>query len=150
MRDDALAYALDENRFGVSPDTAWDMYNAGQDAVTGADVARAYGLLAHYINRDRLALIIQSDRIGPGCWLTPTAYAACITPYNLGLDSPRNMCLLIDVSELPRLWGPGKCGASGFRPNIWRGGGIEFFTPDPVPFGSVRHIIELETCGDEH
>ena len=150
MRDDSLAYVLDLNRSSVSNGTAWDMYSTGQNAVTGADVARAYGLLAHYINRDRLALIIEAGRIGPGCWLTPTAYAACLTPYNLGLDSPRNMCLLIDVSELARLWGPGKCGASRYRPNIWRGGGIEFYTPDAIPFDSVRHIMELETCGDEH
>jgi hypothetical protein len=110
MRDDGLAYVLDENRFSVSTDTAWDMYSTGQNAVTGADVARAYGLLAHYINRDRLALIIEAGRIGPGCWLTPTAYAACLTPYNLGLDSPRNMCLLIDVSEHSRLWGQENAG----------------------------------------
>jgi hypothetical protein len=94
---------LDESRFGGSLDNALDMFLAGEELITGGEVAGRYGLLAHYTNRDRLPSIIQSEGIGPGCWLTPTAYAACLTPYNLGLDSPRSMCFLIDDSGIARL-----------------------------------------------
>ncbi|GEM_PF-7080770 len=75
---------------------------------SGSDVADVYGLLVHYTTLERLSSIVDTDRIGinHGCWLTPTPYAACMTPYDLGLNSPRNVCLLVDVSNLPELWGP--------------------------------------------
>ena len=150
MRDDKLAHVLDENRFRGSFDTALDMFRAGEEAVTGEEVAGVYGLLVHYTNSDRLPSIIESESIGPGCWLTPTIYPACMVPYNLGLGSPRDICLLIDVSSILELWGPGTCRPSTRHAPIWPGGGIEFYTPKPVEFSLVRSIIEIEPCGDTH
>ena len=126
MRDDTLSYVLDREHSNVSPHAALDLYNKGQDAVAGAEVAQRYGLLAQDTSRDRLVSIVQSGSVGsPGCWLSPTAYAACMTPYNLGLNSPRDLCLLVDVSEVSQLWGLGTSPGSSHHPNSWRGGGIE-------------------------
>lgn len=149
MRDDSLARVL-SGGLAVRPEAAKDLSKLGSAHVSGQDVYREYGLLAHYVNVDRLPLIFASGGIGnPECWLSPTPYAACMSPYGLGLPSPRSACLLVDVSEVPRLWGPGTCPPSSFHPNIWVGGGIEFYSPDPIDVSFVRHIIrELEPCGD--
>ncbi len=151
MRNDALARVLDSERLNVSPRAARDLFHMNEEAMDGGEVARRYGLLAHYTSVDRLPSIIRSGGIGsPGCWLSPTAYAACMTPYNLGLDSPRDLCLLVDVSGVSQLWGPGTSPSSGRHPSIWRGGGIEFFAPSPIPLDQVRHIVMAEPCGDGH
>ena len=149
MRDDNLAVILDRTRFQGPWIAARDLFNMGEEPVSGHTVSQKYGLLAHYCNADRLPLIFTSGQIGnPLCWLSPTPYASCMSPYGLGLDTPRNACLLVDVEEVSRLWGPGICPPSRSRPNIWRGGGVEFFSPDPITTDLVRHIIELEPCGD--
>lgn len=85
-----------------------------------------------------------------GCWLTPTPYAACMAPYNLGLNTPRDVCVLIDVSDIVEVWGPGTIPPSNQYPDTWRGGGIEFYTPTPIRLAAVREVIELAPCGDTH
>ena len=152
MRDDELARTLDEQRwkFPISSLPAADQAARGLPPVTGADVAATYGLLVHYTQWQYLVLMMQDREIRARCWLTPTAYAECMVPYNLGLDSPREVCLLVDVSSLPILWGPGVTPPSARNPSIWRGGGIEFYSPHPIPFSCVTEVIELAPCGDEH
>ena len=151
MRDDNLAREMDRHRrLPISPLPSEDLYTGGQPAVAGHVVASAYGLLVHYTSVDNLTSIRASGYIRAGSWLTPTPYAACMAPYNLGLPSPRNVCLLVDVSSIPDLWGPGTTPPSSVYPSIWTGRGIEFFVPSPIPFSFVQSIIELSPCGDIH
>lgn len=154
MRGDSLARELDRRRWGslggISPQPAIDLYRMGTPSVSGADVANVYGLLSHYTTSQRLAQMINVNLIGGGhgCWLTTTPYGACVAPYNLGLDSPRELCVLIDVRSLRQLWGPGTCPPSYQYRNIWLGGAIEFFSPTPIPFNLVRRVCEIFPCGD--
>ncbi len=154
MRDSRLARVLDARRSGsliVRDEAAKDLREAlNHPPVTGLDVAEQFGLLVHYVNAARLPLIFASGQIGnPECWLTPTPYASCMSSYDLGLPSPRSACLLLDVSEVGRLWGPGTCPPSNLHPDVWRGGGIEFYSPDPISTAYVRHIVRrLKPCGD--
>ena len=158
MRGDSLVRELDRRRWnysgGISPQPAIDLYSIPTPSVTGADVTNVYGLLAHYTTWQRLGQFINANMIGgrpggsQGCWLTTTPYGACVAPYHLGLDSPRELCLLIDVSSLPQLWGPGTCPPSRQHSSTWQGGGIEFFSPIPIPFSLVRRVYEIAPCGD--
>ena len=149
MRVDNLAKAFDEQRgLTVHPQPATQV----PAAIPGHQVADTYGLLAHYTTWEALEWMLASNKIGgeTGCWLTPTPYAACMVPYALGLNTPRTVCLLVDVRSVRTLRGPGTSPPSGRHPTIWRGGGIEFFSPDPVPFDCVRRVIEIRPCGDMH
>lgn len=152
MRNDELARTLDERRWlsAIPAIPAADHARMGLPSVTGADVAARYGLLVHYTQWRYLPLMVQAGAIRAQCWLTPTPYSECIVPYNLGLDSPREVCLLVDVSSLRTLWGPALIPPSSLHPTIWRGGGIEFFSADPLPLTCVKDVIELAPCGDEH
>jgi hypothetical protein len=112
-----------------------------------------YGLLAYYVRREWLKAMEQSGvvgRINTACWLSPSAHSACMVPYSLGLRSPRDVCLLVDVSSIVELWGPGTCPVADNYPNIWRGGGIEFYCPagSPIDFRLVRATLDLSPCGD--
>lgn len=118
-------------------------------AVAGHDVASIYRLLIHYSSTDALNHIIAMEGLDPGCWLTPTPYAACMAPYDLGLRTPRNVCLLVDVSSIPKLWGPGTSAPSPHS-GLWKGGGIEFYCPTRIEMDIVRQVIELAPCGDTH
>jgi hypothetical protein len=116
-------------------------------------VADRYGLLSHYTIWQGLTLALDTGSVGgpQGCWLTPTPYAGCVAPYDLGLNTPRDVCLLVDVSELVQLWGPGMAAPSGLHPSIWRGGALEFYSPFPIEFTRVRRVvIGVDTCGDTH
>lgn len=152
MRQDRLAHADDERRWRsqVSQLPADEMYKVGNPPVSGAQVAGAYGFLAHYTTLIRLEQMLQARQIGggAGCWLTPTIFAACMAPYDLGLDTPRNVCLLIDVSALDNLWGPGTAGPSRAYSAIWRGGAVEFYFPGPIAVDLVRRVYMVEPCGD--
>lgn len=151
MRDDALADYLAGRRFQPSPLPARDMYDLGHGAFSGAEVTGEYAVLVHYTTQSLLPDLIAADAIGnPACWLTPTPYASCMTPHDLGLPGPRNACLVVDVSGLDAIWGPGTSPPSPSSPGVWRGGGIEFYCPEPVPFSAVEAIIFLEPCGDTH
>jgi len=148
MRDDNLAKALDERRgLSVQPLPADQMV-----PIPGHQVADTYGLLAHYTTWEALRWMLESESIGgdAGCWLTPTPYAACMAPYTLGLNTPRTVCLLVDVRQVSALHGPGTSPPSGRYPTIWLGGGIEFFSPHPIPFNYVRRVFEIRPCGDMH
>ncbi len=151
MRDDALADFLVRQRLAPSPMPARDLHDLGHAPVTGADAVGGYGQLVHYTTEALLPDLVEADQIGnPGCWLTPTPYASCMTPYDLGLPGPRDLCLVVDAGVLGNLWGPGTCPPSPTNPGVWRGGGVEFFSPDPVPFSAVRAIIRIRPCGDAH
>jgi len=83
---------------------------SGGEALSGGQVAEKYGLLAHYATSDALRRYLEGDAIGGGyggCWLTPTIYAACMAPYTLGLAAPKDVCLLVDVTDVAELWSPG-------------------------------------------
>lgn len=82
--------------------------------------------------------------------MTPTIYAGCMAPYDLGLNTPRDICLLIDVEPLSELWGPGTSRFSSQHREIWKGGGIEFYSPFPIEVQNVAEVIELKPCGDRH
>jgi hypothetical protein len=156
MRDDRLARTMDERRWAfhrqstLTPLPAEELRRRQEPPVSGREVADVYGLLAHYTTVDRLALYAEAGQVGAGkgVWLTPTPYAACMAPYALGLDDPRDLCLLIDVSDLRCLWGPGTTPPSRRFPGIWLGGGVEFYSADPIPIVSVRRIYRIRPCGD--
>lgn len=160
MGSDNLARLLDQERWQssgrVSPLPADELWQKSvtQFRFSGATVADEYGLLAHYTTVSGLGLIQDdgfiSGKKGGGCWLTPTSYAACIASYDLGLDTPRNLCLLVDVSKLEELWGPGTSEESSWSPAVWRGGAIEFYSAVPVSYTYVKHVIPLAPCGDLH
>lgn len=158
MRNDNLARALDHSRWPCStlPSLpAIELYNRRESRVTGKEVAQTYGVLAHYTTWYWLERMISTGRIGgkDGCYLTPTPYAACMAPYNLGLDSPRELCLLINVSQLSELYGPGIADPdiNVKAPGIWLGGAIEFFYSGPLNFFDVvMQVHEIAPCGDRH
>ena len=144
---------LTSARLAVSPLPAEELWQRGVAPVSGSDVASRYGLLAHYTRRKWVPAMQSAGvlgRPGAGCWLAPTAHSACMVPYSLGLNTPRDVCLLVDVSAVPALWGPGTCPTSTDFPAIWRGGGIEFFCPagNDVPFVVVRQILDISPCGE--
>src|SRR3712207_5097219 len=84
---------------------AADMWLRGEPPLSGAQVDDQYGRLAHYTHWDRMPFIFASGQLGPGSWLSPTAYSACMVPYNLGLPSPRDTCLILNVRDVDELWG---------------------------------------------
>lgn len=126
------------------------MYKRGDQPVSGAQVANAYGFLSHYTTLPRLLEMIQAGQIGgnAGCWLTPTTLAACMAPYDMGLNTPRSVCLVINVRDVPALWGPGTAPGSTAYRAIWRGGGIEFYSPQPLRTDLITRVYEIEPCGD--
>jgi hypothetical protein len=154
MRYDVLARELVRRRpLAVSPLAAEDLWHNGVAPVPGQVVADTYGLLAHYTRRQFVVGMRRAGFVGrlhAACWFAPTAHAACMVPYNLGVDSPRDVCLLVDVSKVPQLWGPGTAPASSNYPGIWRGGGVEFYCPagTPVQFAWVQAVIDIHPCGD--
>lgn len=151
MRSDQLARLMSAMNLPVSKASAVDMLRRGVGSLSGAEVADSYGLLAHYTRSDLLHLIHASGQIGhPGLWLTPTAYSACMAPYNLGLDTPCDTCLLINVRNVEELWGPGTTPGSLAHSGIWQGGGIEFFCPQPIPLSAVVDTQMVEPCGGGH
>jgi hypothetical protein len=152
VRHDSLLRRLDRERWSsdLSPFPADELWRSGRPPVSGEEVANTYGLLAHYTTLDALEWIRQMDAISPRCWLTPTTYAACMSPYDLGLNTPRDVCLLVDVRSVPQLWGPGTSRPSSHFPMIWAGGAIEFFSDSPISFSNVRRAIRIEPCGDMH
>lgn len=152
MRHDSLARAFDarRSRWPVASVPADELWRRGNPAVRGQDVSDAFGQLAMYTTTDRLSDLVAMGAIGPGCWLTPTSYAACMAPYDLGLNAPRDVCLLIDVSRIGALWGPGSSRPSGRFPTIWQGAAIEFYCPTTVDFTYVHQVLRPLPCGDTH
>jgi hypothetical protein len=117
----------------------------------GATVYAEFGLLLHYSNSASLALIRSAGQLGAsdrGLWLTPLALAACIAPYDLGLEDPRDIAFVVDPRPLSILWGPGIAAPSFRNGPVWRGGGLEFFSPQPIPFGAIMDVVEIDPCGD--
>lgn len=157
-RVDAFSSALaNHNALALparSAQPAHRLFTLGLSAykLPGRSVADALGCLVHYTTPEGIVLINGSGAVGPpggGVWLTPTPYAACMTPYDLGLPSPRKFALVIDVSTVAELWGPGTAPSTAF-PSMWRGGGTEFYVPSRIPLSAIREVIELQPCGDEH
>jgi hypothetical protein len=137
----------------IAPDPADILHHNGVPALTGAQVARAFGLLATYTTADRLPVFLAAGAIGNprwGCWLTPTIYPACMAPPDLGMNYPADFCIVVDVDGLPEVWGPGTSRPSGGFPNTWKGGAIEFFVPQPIHVGLIRAVHPLQPCGDGH
>lgn len=153
MRFDVLAREMAQRRpFAVSRLPAEDLWRNGAGPVPGWVVADVYGLLAHYTRRQHVPMMWRARSVGrpsSGCWLAPTAHAACMVPYNLGVDSPRDVCLLVDVRAVPELWGSGTSPPATNYPAIWIGGGVEFYCPvgSNIPFASVQAVIDIDPCG---
>lgn len=131
---------------------ALSLFQAGAPPRSGAQVFDAYGYLLHWTESSVLPLIAASRSVGSlgGVWLTPTAYAACMTPYDLGLNSPRDAVLVVDPRRIPDLWGPGRAAPSGTAPSLWLGGATEFFVPAPLAVSAIVDVLQVEPCGDEH
>jgi hypothetical protein len=147
MRSDSLAQRVDELRLKPHDDPAKVLYDMGVDHLTGSEVARVYGFLIHYTLSIHLERILESEigLRGKGLYLSPTPYAGCVAPYNLGLTTGRDAWIVVDVSTVPKLWGPGRAGVGSVP---WRGGGIEFFSPVPLDKSTVVTYGTLSTCGE--
>jgi hypothetical protein len=151
VRADSLAERLDVHRLrgkmAVDPQPSDELWRLGLPSVTGASVAETYGHLLHYTVVDFIGAITTTGvgRPGHGVWLTPSSYSACVVPYRLGLTTPRDVCVVVDVSTVPDLWGPGTA-----RPGaaVWTGGGLEFFASGPIPPSNIVDVIGIATCGD--
>lgn len=130
MRSDSLAHHVDELRLKPREEPAKVLYEMGVDPTAGSEVASVYGFLVHYTLSMHLERILEGQvgLPGKGLYLSPTPYSGCVVPYRLGLMTGRNAWIVLDVSSVPRLWGPG---TSGIGRAPWPGGGIEFFSPCP-------------------
>jgi hypothetical protein len=159
MRVDRLAFELDTARPGMplaTPVPASELF-ARRDTryrFHGRVVARTFGVLVQNTTSEALSLILSSNLVGrqdAGLWLCPHPYAACMVPSNLGLGGPRDIALLIDVENVPEIWGPGRAVPSSQHPVHWVGGGVEFYVPTPlVAQDTIVDVISLEPCGDRH
>ena len=133
---------------GPTPTSARRLYaTAKTKPVSGSEVARSFRYLAHYTTEFFLREIKRSNRLGTdkqGFYLTPTGYPTWLAPYELGLDKPPDRCLLIDVSNITDIWGPGLAEPSAEFQDVWRGGGLEFYVPGPVPYAYVVQIMECQ------
>jgi hypothetical protein len=145
---DSLTRIIDANRgMPVSRRPAWWLYR-NRPSVTGQKVANVYGPLIHYASPNGLDRFEASGSIGPGCYLTPARLSACMVPYSLGLTSPKSVAIVIDVSRLPALWGPGTVPASTAFDRVWQGGGIEFYCDLDLTIDDVLDVYDLLPCGD--
>lgn len=135
---------LGEMGFEISPDSA-DTLRGRADPVSGESVSNVFGPLLHYTTSDVLPLIRETGVGKSGVWLSPSLYSSCLAPYRLGLSSPVNVCLIVDVSEVPALWGPGMARRGA---HLWMGGGIEFYCEEAIPFSKVRACCAIQGCGD--
>ena len=133
---------------GPTPMSARRLYLRGEPAsLPGSRLARSFGYLAHYTTEFFLQQIKLSKRLGTdkqGFYLTPTGYPTWLAPYELGLNKPPDRCLLIDVSNITDIWGPGLAEPSAEFNDVWRGGGLEFYVPGPVPYSYVVQIMECQ------
>jgi hypothetical protein len=93
------------------PASAFALYQADPDRrafVSGAQVADAFGQLLHFTSSAAFSEIKRTGKLGnPGVYLTPTPYAGWQASAELGLSDLFDRCLLVDVSDTPKLWGPG-------------------------------------------
>jgi len=134
--------------------TAAELFHAGNPAhrVDGAVLARRHPWLLHYTTDRGRDAIRAAGSIGlseHGVWLTPTIYAGCMVPYNLGLSTPVTAAIVIETAELVELWGPGFAAPSQAH-DAWGGSGIEFYCPSPIPFSAAVDIVKIQPCGDTH
>jgi hypothetical protein len=151
VRHDRVTDVLDRYRsFDVFSEPAKNLVGRADAKRTGQEVSERYGLLFHYTSTDGLRRIDSYGAIGRGIWLTPTGFGGCMVPYNLGLYGPKNIALLLDVASIGYLWGPGTAPSSPVHGNVWRGGGIEFYSDDVIPLSAIIQIIDIEPCGDTH
>ncbi|MBI1355303.1 MAG: hypothetical protein GC160_13220 [Acidobacteria bacterium] len=146
MTDD-LAQILDAYRWEPATASARSLYEQDadrKDFCSGSSVANTYGPLLHFTSRAALDQIKRTGRLGvPACHLTPTAYSSWQASRELGLPDLYDRCLLVNVSTVPRLWGPGRAAPSRLVPG-WVGGGLEFFVPEPISWDFVQQVFE---CG---
>lgn len=89
-RADSLALALGQRPgIAVSLLPAQVLYSQGFPSLPGAQVTQQYGLLAYYTTAAFLPVLLATGMgASGGCWLTPTPYAACMAPYDLGINTP--------------------------------------------------------------
>lgn len=117
--------------------------------ITGKRMKDRHPLLFHYVSSKRLPKI-KSDGIGaPGryVWFTPVAYSACMSPYRLGLPTPRDILLVVDPGYVSNFWGPGTAPEDN-RNDAWRGGGIEYAAIGPVVANAIKMLVTITPCGD--
>ena len=130
---------------GLAPAPAIAQYLADphhREFVSGSQVAETYGPLLHFTSSSALDEIKRTGKLGnPGVYLTPTPYAGWQASSELGLADLFDRCLVVDVSDAPKLWGPGRARPSAVIPG-WPGGGMEFWTPEPIPYARVTQVFE--------
>lgn len=110
MRVDQLSMVLGEAQ-NTPPHwkSARQLFQTGDEAyrMFGEEAAREYGLMLHYASAVYAGLIRDSGAVGVlgfGAWLTPTAYAGCMAPPDLGLNTPRDLVLVLDVACVSEIW----------------------------------------------
>ncbi len=159
MRHNSFARTLDADRWSapyrsIYPGPAQRAFQLGLTGYhwTGTVLADVYGFLLHYVEARHLPAIFNRGTLGSvcGCWLTPTPVGADMLPYEFGLPSPRDVCLVVDPVRADAgkgFWGPGVASPVA-HPTIWRGGGLEFYTSAQVPVGAVADVVFLDPSGD--
>lgn len=157
MRISSFINALDTDRAlargrGVYAGPAGDAWLSGAAVFSwsGQEVFDTFGYLLHFVERQYLPDIFRRFQLGRGAgvWCTPSPTPTELLPYSLGLGSPRDFCLVLDP-RLPaphRWWGPGVAPPSSY-PNIWTGGGLEFYTPDVVGTAAIVDGFPVDPGG---
>lgn len=157
LRSDELGKELGTARgsrtMRLSPDPALHLFRGGESRFrnSGRTIGRRFGHLLHYTTERAAVGVVKDQQLGfsdRGLWLSPTPYAGCMASQNLGLSNPCEWVFVVDVSSLPEVWGPGVA-VPGFF-GAWRGGGLEFYVPQPIPFSAVLDWYRLLGCGDAH
>ena len=111
-------------------------------------MAKSFSVLGHYTTELFFNEIKRTEQIGAdggGVYLTPTGYPGWVASHELGLPRPCTHCLLVEVEGISEIWGPGLAAPSTLFPEVWLGGGIEFYVSKPIPYRWVKEVVE---CGD--
>lgn len=156
MRANKLARALDLHRAQL-PGSAHLNEAVAQlrdrfPPLDAEDIATRFGVLLHYTQSTLLPRIVESGHIGfrgMGVWLTATALGGGLAPYDLGLNGPVDVAIVVDPRQINGgIWGPGAAGPSRAFSHIWRGGGLEFYVDAPIPVAAIVEVVGVEPAGD--
>lgn len=156
MRANKLARALDLHRAQLTGpahlNAAFAQFRDGVPPLDAEDIATRFGVLLHYTQRTVLPRIVESGHIGfpgIGVWLTATALGGGLAPYDLGLNRPVDVAIVVDPRQIDGdIWGPGVADPSRAFSHIWRGGGLEFHVDAPIPVAAIVEVVGVEPAGD--
>lgn len=133
----------------ISDWSARDLCADGDQSLSGEKLHEIYGLLYHWTASGCVESIRENGlapgRESGGVFLTPSRYSPCMAPYRLGLASPRDVCLGVDVSQVANIWGPGTAWQTV---PVWQGGGLEFYCTETIAWAQVKTVHGYDICGD--